>query len=108
MGDPMLYDIYVAIDAYFQDEQRLSTRPCRVQLLRKLITAKEIDASVSSKTEEAQTNDKAELRKRNNGRGSNHRKDMNHYPRKHVEVAAVRQKNKRKSVGAKETERWSA
>ncbi|ETL82389.1 hypothetical protein L917_17438, partial [Phytophthora nicotianae] len=66
MGEPMLYDIYVAIDTYFQDKKRLSSSPPRIQLLKKLAAVKE-NAVNRSQTPSKTTPNKAKYRKKKNG-----------------------------------------
>lgn len=47
MGEPMLYDIYVAIDTYLQDKKRFSSTPARIHLLQKSVVEKASTAKPS-------------------------------------------------------------
>ncbi|CAI5735369.1 unnamed protein product [Peronospora destructor] len=85
----MLYDIYVAIDAYLQGKKRLSTRPIRIQLLKTFVAVEESVVATSSTTE-GQKDDNLKSWKKKKGRGGNHSKNLNDYQPKRVDVEAVR------------------
>jgi ATP-dependent RNA helicase DHX57 len=87
MGEPMLYDIYVAIDTYLQDKQRLASHPARIQLLNKPVAVKE--ATPALKTH-AKSDSKSRARNKKGGRGGSHNKPANRFQPKRVDVDAVR------------------
>ncbi|CAH0474125.1 unnamed protein product [Peronospora belbahrii] len=89
MGEPMLYDIYVAIDTYFQDTKRLSTRPTRVQLFEKMIAVNGSERATISKTE-AKVDGNLMSQKKQNRREGNHSQNSSHYAPKCVDVEATR------------------
>ncbi|KAF4322273.1 hypothetical protein BBO99_00004107 [Phytophthora kernoviae] len=90
MGEPMLYDIYVAIDTYLQDNKRLSKNPARVQLLTKTVATKVEDTAAPSDAGKAKEkmSDKARSRKKKGGHGVNHRQTSQQPKR--VDVEAMR------------------
>ncbi|KAG6617899.1 ATP-dependent RNA helicase [Phytophthora cinnamomi] len=89
MGEPMLYDIYVAIDMYLQDKKRLSRTPVRIQFLGKptVVKAATSNPSLSPAISSTNSSDNAKTHKKKGGRGGN--KNTNHQP-KHVDTEAVR------------------
>ncbi|KAL4155820.1 hypothetical protein PRNP1_007921 [Phytophthora ramorum] len=87
MGEPMLYDIYVAADTYLQDKKRLSKSPARIQLLHKPVAVKEVAAEPPQTP--SKPDDKSKQRKKKGGRGSNYKSASHHQP-KRVDVEAVR------------------
>ncbi|KAG2776315.1 hypothetical protein JG687_00003691 [Phytophthora cactorum] len=85
MGEPMLYDIYVAIDTYLQDKRRLSSSPPRIQLLKKPTIVKKIAAKPLQTSTKA-TPDKSKSRKKKGGNGGNYNKNQP----KRIDVEAQR------------------
>ncbi|KAG7397023.1 ATPdependent RNA helicase [Phytophthora boehmeriae] len=73
MGEPMLYDIYVAIDTYLQDNKRLSRSPARIRLLKKIVAAKEGATPTDNGKTKEQMPDKARSRKKKGRYGANHK-----------------------------------
>ncbi|KAK1941324.1 DExH-box ATP-dependent RNA helicase DExH1 [Phytophthora citrophthora] len=86
MGEPMLYDIYVAIDMYLQDKQRSSTSPARIQLLKPATEVKDVPAKTSTPAKAAK-NDKPKQKKKV---GANRSKNSNQYQPRRVDMEAVR------------------
>ncbi|KAE9074349.1 DExH-box ATP-dependent RNA helicase [Phytophthora fragariae] len=85
MGEPMLYDIYVAIDTYLQDKKRLSSTPARIQLLEVPAVVKAATTKPSPTLADKSTKpDKFKIRKKKGGRSANH-----HEP-KRVDTESVR------------------
>ncbi|OWZ15398.1 ATP-dependent RNA helicase [Phytophthora megakarya] len=70
MGEPMLYDIYVAIDTYLQDKKRLSTTSARIHLLKKPVVVEEV-AMKPSHTPSKRPDGKSKVR---NKKGAGHNK----------------------------------
>ncbi|KAF4041381.1 Oligonucleotide/oligosaccharide-binding (OB)-fold [Phytophthora infestans] len=84
-GEPMLYDIYVAIDTYLQDKKRLASSPPRLQLLKKPSVVKEVAAKPARISTKA-TSSKFKNRKKKGGTAGNYNKTQT----KRVDVEAVR------------------
>ncbi|KAG1713183.1 hypothetical protein DVH05_000903 [Phytophthora capsici] len=86
MGEPMLYDIYVAVDMYLQDKQRLSSSPVRIQLFKHSTVVKD-DPAKASTPANAEKNDKPKQKKKG---GANRSKNATQYQPRRVDMEAVR------------------
>ncbi|KAL3670265.1 hypothetical protein V7S43_004578 [Phytophthora oleae] len=86
MGEPMLYDIYVAVDTYLQDKKRLSTSPARIQLLKQPTVVKDVPVEASTPAKTAK-NDKSKQKKKG---GVSRSKNANKYQPRRVDTEAVR------------------
>ncbi|GMF37754.1 unnamed protein product [Phytophthora fragariaefolia] len=91
IGEPMLYDIYVAIDTYLQDKKRLASTPSKIQLLEKPAVATNVAAKPSLAAAKPKSADNSKTRKNKGGRGGNHSKNASHQQQsKRIDTEAVR------------------
>ncbi|RLN45151.1 hypothetical protein BBJ28_00025681, partial [Nothophytophthora sp. Chile5] len=95
IGEPMLYDIYVAVDTYLQDSKRLPKNPTRLQFLAKpAVEEQESKAAApgppSTTNSKPKTGDKTKARNKKGGRGANHSRNASQRPPMRVNAEAVR------------------
>uniref|UniRef100_A0AAV1SZW2 RNA helicase n=1 Tax=Peronospora matthiolae TaxID=2874970 RepID=A0AAV1SZW2_9STRA len=88
IGEPMLYDIYVAIDAYFENESRLSNSVSRIRVLKTVV----VPEASTAETPSHKTRDtpKTKKHKQGNGRGGNHSGSVKNNQQRSVDVEAMR------------------
>ncbi|CAI5735499.1 unnamed protein product [Hyaloperonospora brassicae] len=88
IGEPMLYDIYVAIDAYFQDNNRLPGSVPRIKLLKTPV----VPETVATETLSQKAGDevKTKRKKKENGRSGDRRETTRNNQRRSVDVEAMR------------------
>ncbi|GMF18001.1 unnamed protein product [Phytophthora lilii] len=90
MGEPMLYDIYVAINTYMQDKKRLSNNLERILLLKKPVVNKDVTAEPSKAPNKSKAKSDGNPKSQRKKHGANHNKGVNHYLPKRVDAEAVR------------------